>query len=247
MRGAETIKKRNIKKFDNDVKSSGSYNYTQSIKMSAKISNARISSEIAMAINFKEMRVLDLGCGDGAYTVEYALCGALSVLGLDPAKRAVQAAISRSRAMGLAERVKFKVGDIYHLNTISLNESFDVIVLRGVLHHLEDPELAIKTLSDFNGYIILLEPNGLNPILKILEKVSRYHIEHEEQSFSPKTICNWLKKYDFSIYRKKLLNCVPMFCPDWIAYCAYFFGPVVERLPVIRELGCGQVIIVAHR
>lgn len=240
-------KKKNIAVFNNDIKKEGSYNYTKSKKLSAKLANARISRGIATAINFNGMRVLDMGCGDGTYTVEFAFYGALSVLGLDPAEQAVQAARARASAMGLDKQVKFATADIYDLRPFFLNDSFDVIVLRGVLHHLENPELAIKTISNFNGYIILLEPNGLNPILKILEKTSHYHIEHEERSFLPKTIYNWFEKCGLIIEQRRLINCVPMFCPDWIACCANILGPIIERLPMIRAIGCGQLIIVARR
>ena len=39
--------------------------------------------------------------------------------------------------------------------------------------------------------MFVIEPNGYNPVLKVLEKVSRYHIEHEERSFFPATLHAW--------------------------------------------------------
>ena len=57
-------------------------------------------------------------------------------------------------------------------------------ILRGVLHHLNIPELARKNALKLADNFIIVEPNANNPILKYIEKTSKYHIERQEQSFS---------------------------------------------------------------
>ena len=238
--------KNNVSQFDDDVRQTGSYAYTAE-RFSARVANSRFSECIANSFNFEGKAVLDLGCGDGTYTLEFSALGVTEVLGVDPASVAIEAANIKARRCGLDATVKFEVGNIYALEHYLADKRFDCIVLRGVLHHLPDPARAINSLARFGGTIIVLEPNGNNPVLKLLEKYSRYHIEHEERSFSPSTIQSWLSTAGFQVCSNKVFNLVPMFCPDWMATVLRAIGPTVERIPLLRDIACGQSIIVARR
>ena len=238
--------KKNVRQFEEDVRQTGSYAYTAE-RLSARLANARISESIMQSFDFAGKTVLDLGCGDGVYTLEFPKLGVKAVVGVDPASIAIEAAERRARTLGLDTVVKFETGNIYALEAYLADNRFDCIVLRGVLHHLPDPARAIAGLADFSGTIVVLEPNGNNPVLKILEKYSRYHIEHEERSFTPALISSWLTAAGFKVRSSKLLNLVPMFCPDWMAKTARSVEPLVERLPLLRVIACGQSIIVAHK
>lgn len=242
----QTNTKENVNRFDADVKATGSYAYTAE-QLSSRLANARITEAIASAYSFSGKRVLDLGCGDGAYTVLFAELKVKSVLGVDPASAAIEAASRRSEAAGVADCICFTTGNIYELGDLLEGDRFDVIVLRGVLHHLPDPARAIAALASFKGTIIVLEPNGMNPVLKLLEKFSRYHIEHEERSFLPVTIHGWLNSAGFKVQQSSVINLVPMFCPDWMARPLNSVGGFVEKLPLLRQIACGQSLIVAKR
>lgn len=241
-----TTTKKNVGQFDEDVRATGSYAYTAD-RLSARFANARITQAIASAVPFNGKRVLDLGCGDGAYSVEFAQLGAASVLGIDPAEAAIEAARQRALRMGLHERIEFAVGNIYALGALLDDGDFDVIVLRGVLHHLPDPAKALAAIGRFRGTVLILEPNGLNPVLKVLERVSRYHVEHEERSFTASTLRHWLRDAGLQPLRCTLINLVPMFCPDWMARLLRPAGVVVERIPLLRDLACGQILLTARR
>jgi len=240
-----TVKK-NVSQFDEDVRRTGSYAYT-SDRLSSQLANSRHSESIANSFDFAGKKVLDLGCGDGTYTLEYPALGVKEVVGVDPAVVAIEAANEKARKLGLDATVKFEVGNIYALESYLVENRFDCIVLRGVLHHLPDPARAIAGLANFRGTIVVLEPNGNNPVLKVIEKTSRYHIEHEERSFSPALIQSWLTTAGFQITSCKLFNLVPMFCPDWMAKVLRVIGPFVERVPLLRHIACGSSIIVALR
>lgn len=244
MNRPDTVKK-NVQSFDNDVLVSGSYAYTQE-RLSSKTANANTSAAIAAAVPFAGKRVLDLGCGDGAYTVDFAALGVESVLGIDPVAAAVEAASARAKKLGVDAKVRFEVGNIYEIDGILREGGFDCIVLRGVLHHLPDPERAIATLAGFRGSVVVLEPNGLNPLLKLIERFSAYHVEHEERSFSPSLIRKWLRSAGFEIIETRVLNLVPIFCPDWMARSLNQVGPLVEHIPLLRDIACGQVLISAR-
>lgn len=238
--------KKNVRRFDEDVRRVGSYAYTGE-RLSARLANGRISAAISSIYSFEGKRVLDLGCGDGAYTVEFAGLGAALVLGIDPAGVAIDAATARAAQLGLQDKVRFAVGNIYDLGQVLDEGEFDIIVLRGVLHHLPDPARAIAGLGAFQGAVLVLEPNGLNPVLKLLERFSRYHIEHEERSFTPMKIRRWLGEAGLTVDRCQLINLVPFFCPDWMARILRRIEPAVERLPLVRAVSCGQTLLLARR
>jgi 2-polyprenyl-3-methyl-5-hydroxy-6-metoxy-1,4-benzoquinol methylase len=238
--------KHNVRRFDSDVLETGSYVYTAE-RLSARTANARISRSVAEAFDFSGKIVLDVGCGDGAYTTEFPKLGTLRVLGVDPAAAAVEAAAARSKLMMLNDDVRFAVGNIYSLDSFLSEDRFDCIVVRGVLHHLPDPERAIAGLSSFDGTVVIVEPNGNNPVLKILERYSKYHVEHEERSFSPMLIRQWLRKAGFDDLQTKMINLVPFFCPDWMVSPLQHAERVAERLPLVRDVSCGQSVIVARK
>ena len=238
--------KQNVRRFDEDVREQGAYAYTGD-RLSARLANARISRSIAESFDFRGASVLDLGCGDGAYTVEFPTLGVRQVVGLDPAAVAIDAARARAQAMGVADKVSFEVGNIYALDDYLVPGRFDCIVIRGVLHHLPDPARALAGLAAFEGSVVVLEPNGNNPVLKLLERFSRYHIEHEERSFRPGLICNWLTAAGLRVHSCRVLNLVPFFCPDAMARALRVVEPLVESLPLVRDIACGQSIIVARK
>jgi 2-polyprenyl-3-methyl-5-hydroxy-6-metoxy-1,4-benzoquinol methylase len=238
--------KANVGRFDDDVREGGSYAYTAE-RLSARAANARISRCVADSFDFVGKAVLDLGCGDGAYTVEYPALGVGKVVGVDPASVAIEAATARAQALGVADVARFTVGDIYEPDAYLSGARYDCIVLRGVLHHLPDPARAIAGLSRFDGTILIVEPNGNNPVLKLLERFSTYHIEHEERSFAPSRIRNWLRIAGFDLQRSRVINLVPFFCPDWMVAPLRHAERVVERIPFLRDIACGQTIIVAQK
>ena len=244
--GGRPTSKGNVDQFNEDIRVLGSYGYTTG-RLSSRLANARISEAVVNAHDFVGRRVLDLGCGDGTYTFELAARGPAEILGLDPAVAAVQSARAKAHSLGLADRVQYEVRNIYALEALLAGDRFDTIVMRGVLHHLPDPARAIAALVPFRGTLILLEPNGNNPVLKILESFSRYHIEHEERSFSPARIRRWLRLAGFNVRSSQVVNMVPMFCPDSMARVLNILGPTVERIPGLRSVACGQSLIVSHR
>lgn len=244
----ETVKS-NVAQFDRDISRLGGYAYTGS-RISSSIANANISQAVHQIYQFKNMRVLDIGCGDGSYTLEFLDQGATQIVGVDPSVKAIELANTKIKELnkGVRQRVAFAVANIYELEKMEWEiNNFDCIVLRGVLHHLPDAKQALMKLSRFEGVIIMMEPNGWNPILKVLEKLSAYHRAHEEQSFLPSTICGWLAEAGFINQSVRFINCVPMFCPDWMARLALAATPFIERLPLVRVFGCGQQLIVARK
>jgi SAM-dependent methyltransferase len=243
------MNKQNVYKFNEDVSYSGGYKYTQ-CGLSSVIANSRIDSFFKNSFDFQNKIVLDCGCGDGTYSFQYIKYGAKMVFGLEPAEKAVYSANQKAKKFFLEKKCIFHMGNVHEISDYFKNNKIpliDVAILRGVLHHVFDPGGAVKAISASSNNLLIMEPNGSNPVLKIIEKVSKYHIEHEEQSFTLNQIKNWLIDAGYSQIKHKYINLVPFFCPDWFAKLANFLTPLVERIPILRVFLCAQIMIVAQK
>lgn len=228
---------RNVNRFNEDVAAFGGYAYTTSGGLSCRLANRRVSDAIRQAVDLSNKRVIDVGCGDGTYSVELLDAGAASVLGIDAAEEAV------SRARKLADdraSLRFETVSVQELAT--RRDYFDVAIIRGVLHHLDAPEAAIQAVCRIATEVVVVEPNGYNPVLKVLEKVSPYHIAHDEKSYPPRRLDSWFQHAGGQVVASSYIGLVPMFCPDWMAKLCKRLEPFLERIPVIRQLACAQYV-----
>lgn len=233
--------KDNVNKFNKDIKENNGYQYTTNANFSSIVSNKRITDEISKLISANTETIIDIGCGDGTYTNELSRFFKNTIfLGIDPA----------SEAINIAKRnysnIHFHVADI--LNTDSLpRKKFTVGILRGVLHHLPDAYKGLENSAILSDKLIILEPNGNNPILKLIEKKSTYHIEHEEQSFNSKELLNWVEKINFKIVKINYIGFVPFFFPTIPAKIIYFFQPLLELIYPLKKYFAAQIVILCEK
>lgn len=228
---------RNINEFNLDIENNEGYLYSKTNKLSCQLANKRLSAAVNQMANITGKRVIDIGCGDGTYTMELYSHQPKYLLGVDAAASAVECAIEKSNRI---ENLEFAVGDIYNLKDI--NGRFDIAIVRGVLHHLDDVVSAINSISKIADQIIIVEPNGYNPVLKIIEKTSKYHIEHDEKSYFPHLLDKWFEREGGKVARSKYCGLVPMFCPDVMAKLLKKIEPIIESIPVIRQLLCAVYV-----
>ncbi len=231
--------------FDQDVRDRGGYLYTDTQKLSARVANRRISEALWDMVDLRDKRVLDVCCGDGAYSLEwFEHASPKEMIGLDLAAEAVK--VANERATAHQPRLRFQVGDACHLSGFA-NDSFDVAVYRGALHHLPDPAAAVAEGARVARQVVILEPNGHSPGLKLLEKISPYHRSHGEQSFSHRLLRTWVQDAGLQVQRLELLGFVPMFASDPLVGLLKAMEPVVEHTPLLNHLLCAQVCLLAGR
>lgn len=236
---SELMLEKNIDSFNNDTNKFGGYVYTNTNRLSALISNQHITDTILDLVDTRDKNVIDVGCGDGTYSIETLRQGKPKMLfGFDPSIGAIRSAREKAKSL---DNISFSTGNIY---TYTCSEKFDIAILRGVLHHLYQPEKAIAQVAKYANKIIIAEPNGYNPVLKIIEKVSKYHREHEEKSYSPFLLNHWVKKHGGTITTTKYTGTVPFFCPDHISKWLKSIEPFIERLQLINMLVCGSYYVV---
>ncbi|MDR3553436.1 MAG: class I SAM-dependent methyltransferase [Syntrophobacteraceae bacterium] len=114
---------------------------------------------------------LDYCCGLGHSSIEIAKLGAFAH-GIDISEEEVETARRAADQEGLGSRTKFWVMDAENMQFD--NDMFDVIVCKGVLHHLDVskayPELA-RVLKP-GGRILCQEALGYNPLIRLYRKAT---------------------------------------------------------------------------
>jgi hypothetical protein len=112
---------------------------------------------------------------------------------------------------------------------------------------MRNPHLAVREAARVARTVVVLEPNGWNPALKAIEKISAYHRAHGERSFFSHTIDGWMRDAGLKISYRSFSGLVPYFCPDGLARLLNTVEHVVEAIPVIRRIMCGAYVVVGQR
>ncbi len=227
--------------FERDVDQHGGYVYLNNNRLSSRLATDR-QFELALGLaHLNGRKVLDVGCGDGTFSVRYWDLGRPSrFVGVDPGKKAVAMANSRkgNRPMefvvGTGERLPYP------------DQDFDVAILHSVLHHASSPADVIREALRVAPEIVVMEPNGYSPILKVIEKASSYHRAHHERSYTSRTLDGWVGDAGGEVLERRFGILVPMFCPNWLARTLKRLEPFVEALPVVRRLACAVYVFRAR-
>ena len=104
--------------------------------------------------NFRDARLLEIGCGMGTDLLQFSRGGARCV-GIDLTPRSIEITQHRFKLYG-ADGV-FMISDAEHLPF--RNESFEVVYSNGVLHHTPDTEGAIREVHR------VLRPRGVAKVM----------------------------------------------------------------------------------
>ncbi len=231
-----------IEVFNRDAASHEGYLYTKTDRLSCTLATQRSIDTILATGRLTGRSILDVGCGDGFYTRRFwDLAKPGAVIGIDPAVNAIGVANANK-----GDRpIEFRVASAHELPFA--DNSFDLVLLQSILHHDGRPWNVIKEAFRVGAEILIHEPNGNNPGLKIIEKLSPYHIEHEEKSYRSGQLARWISESGGEITFKRFAGFVPMFCPPWMARTMKKLEPIVEGVPVLNALGCSVVVISARR
>jgi 2-polyprenyl-3-methyl-5-hydroxy-6-metoxy-1,4-benzoquinol methylase len=103
-------------------------------------------------------KVLEIGCGIGTDTINFARHGAL-VTAVDLTERSLEVARQRARVFGLEDRIRFIQANAEELSSAVPVESYDLVYSFGVIHHTPQPE---RVLDQIRNYV---RPGGTVKIM----------------------------------------------------------------------------------
>ena len=233
---------RNIDAFNADARERGGYLYSTNAPLSARLAHERYTQAILSLCDFQGKNVIDIGCGDGVFTLELATRGnPASLVACDPAVEALELAAKKSTG----SNITFAAASAYDLPYA--DKQFDIAHLRAVLHHMDHPVDALREGLRVAKEIVVLEPNGYSPVLKFNERFSSYHIQHDEKSYAPAKLDAWVRSVGGEVVSRCWVGLVPTFAPDWFAKSLKVVEPIVEKIPVLRSVACGVYVFVARR
>ena len=204
---------------------------------------------------FGGKRLLDVGCGSGAYLLRQREAG-WTVFGVEPSAAAVEAA--RRYGLEVVEGV---------IPGVALpSQPFDVITMLGVLDHVPDPLVTLRELRQklcLGGRLIASVPNAASFAAHLFRKFwPGWDLPRHQNHFAPGTLTKMFHRAGFSMVElswkrrtsrwKRGTDLVTNLLPfplSWICHhTAYRF-----RLPSIyawagsRGLRSDEIVAVAGR
>lgn len=133
-----------------------------------------------------QTRVLDLGCLEGLYSVEFAKHGA-EVVGIEVRQANLEKALFAKQVLNL-DNLQFFQDDARNLSFEKYG-SFDIVLCVGLLYHLDEPDVFhfIRKLKEVCRGVLILDTHfSLEPKAEVafegLKLKGHYYVEHSPTS-----------------------------------------------------------------
>ena len=114
--------------------------------------------------------VLDIGCGTGQYSVEFALRGAGRVVGIDFAPAMIDFARQMADQKGLSETCRFVCGDF---QSYSPEEAFDIVIAVGFFDYIAHPQPILSKIARLTRKTFLASFPRSSPLWR-MQRTIRY-------------------------------------------------------------------------
>ena len=106
--------------------------------------------QFAEFARWKGKKVLEIGCGIGTDTINFARAGA-EVTAVDLSEESLTVARQRAAVFGLEDRITFYQADAEHLSEMIPAEQYDLVYSFGVIHHTPHPAKALGEIRKYMG------------------------------------------------------------------------------------------------
>ena len=97
---------------------------------------------------WKGKKVLEIGCGIGTDTINFARSGA-QVTAVDLTEKSLEVARQRARVFGVQDRVRFFQANAEGLSEAVPVEPYDLVYSFGVIHHTPNPERVVEEIRKY--------------------------------------------------------------------------------------------------
>ncbi|MEM3433752.1 MAG: class I SAM-dependent methyltransferase [Candidatus Methanomethyliaceae archaeon] len=182
-------------------------------------------------------KVLEIGCGIGTDTINFARHGA-QVTAVELSERSLEIARRRAEVYGLQDRIRFVWGNAEELDRYVPIEPYDLIYSFGVIHHTPHPERAVEQmryychpqtvvkLMVYHRYawkvLWIVLTYGKGQFWRIPEWVARYSEAQEgcpvTYTFTRREVRDFLERYGFRVTEMWVDHIFPYRIPDYLRY-----------------------------
>ncbi len=104
--------------------------------------------EFANFNDWKGKEVLEIGCGIGTDTMNFARAGAF-VTAVELSKKSLEVTKKRAKVFKLKNKIKFYLANAEELSTVIPVKPYDLIYSFGVIHHSPNPEKIINEIKKY--------------------------------------------------------------------------------------------------
>jgi len=201
----------------------------------------------------KPMRnLLEVGCGAG-FTADYLQGTYQSFTGLDYSENL----IAYANAYNASDNSRFVCVNV---NDFDSAESFQVILMIGVLHHIPEPAQVLEALKPqlaSDGAIVVNEPQRGNPLISLMRKIRKLidpNYSPDQVEFTEKELISMFESSGYSVrsFPQGVLSTplaetrlLPNVIGLPLAWLTKLADPVLETLismPLLRRLAWNVVI-----
>src|SRR5207245_2364549 len=182
-------------------------------------------------------KILEIGCGIGTDTINFARAGA-QVATVDLSDKSMELARQRAAVFGLEDRIRFCPGNAEQLVSFVPLEPYDLIYSFGVIHHTPHPDAVLEQLRQYTrpgttinimvyhrrsfkvGWILLTEGKGR--FWRLSESVAK---NSEAQTGCPVTYTytrregrQLLERHGFRVADVRVEHIFPYRISDYVKY-----------------------------
>jgi ubiquinone/menaquinone biosynthesis C-methylase UbiE len=200
---------------------------------------------------WKDKKVLEIGCGLGTDTVNFARAGA-TVTAIDLSSESLALAKKRAEVFGLNTRITFYNANSEELSKTVPVETYDLIYSFGVLHHTPHPDEALKELRKYAApgteLKLMMYYRWSWKVFWILaqegfrfDKVDALIAKHSEAQtgcpvtyvYDKKSLTDYVNKQGFEVKDIFVDHVFPYVIPDYVQYRykkEWYFAWMPEKL-----------------
>ena len=186
---------------------------------------------------WKGKKVLEIGCGIGTDTLNFARHGA-QVTAVDLTEKSLEVARQRIKVFGLEDQVRFIQANAEKLSESVPPESYDLVYSFGVIHHTPHPERVLEEIRKFvtpqSTVKIMVYNRWSWKVLWVLfgygkdrfRKLNRLIAEYSEAqtgcpvtySYSRSSGRRWLEDHGFRVTDVTVDHIFPYSIPEYVKY-----------------------------
>ena len=186
---------------------------------------------------WRDRKVLEIGCGIGTDTINFARHGA-QVTAVELSGRSLEIARHRARVYGLEERIRFYQANAESITRVVPIEPYDLVYSFGVLHHTPEPDRVVQQIGSYlrsgstikvmmyNRYswkaLWIVLKFGRGQFWRIPELVARYSEAQEgcpvTYTFTRKELRSLLEHYGFRDIELSVDHIFPYRIQDYVNY-----------------------------